>query len=352
MAFLEPHFDPDIFVSYSHGLGPAGTGSPLKTWTNQFLNDVQGYLHAFLDNEELGRVRLWWDKDIDPTADLTDELRLMVRSAGILMIVMSPRYLTSTWCRNELEWFRDQIEDRRKHRGRIVLVRAAYTDTSEWPEFLRGESGHGSLGFQFHDPKPGAWPYTIGGSDLNRNEYIQQVNSLISALKRRLIEMRNEHENAARKKSPPVHPVNAGRRVYVHMHKEHTEANEETRRLLIDHGLVPWTINLSAGRDIRDMEKEPRLRINAMKLCEAVILVRQANDDTFDYDMFDIGISEREQAQSARGSPLPCAILDLTGQPLRMEMPDIAHFDMTQEGWQQELIAWLNTHRTTMEGGA
>ena len=51
------------------------------------------------------------DPEIDPTAHLTDD-KGKASACGVLMIVMSERYLRSSWCRDELEWFRKQIEDR------------------------------------------------------------------------------------------------------------------------------------------------------------------------------------------------------------------------------------------------
>src|SRR4051794_32873629 len=41
MAFLSPHFDPDVFLSYSHG-DPHGRGqSPLKDWTHKLVQRLE-----------------------------------------------------------------------------------------------------------------------------------------------------------------------------------------------------------------------------------------------------------------------------------------------------------------------
>jgi hypothetical protein len=101
MAYLEPHFDPDVFVSYSHG-DPRGAGdSPLKTWTHALLHKLESQILSL--DTEYDALHVWMDEQIDPTASLTVELRDKVSASGVLIIVMSKRYLASSWCRDELD---------------------------------------------------------------------------------------------------------------------------------------------------------------------------------------------------------------------------------------------------------
>src|SRR5262249_35117756 len=110
MAYLAPHFEYDVFVSYSRG-DPARMGdSPLMRWTSSLIRAVKQDTQR--GDIEFDKLHIWHDEEIDPTAGLTDELRRIVKSSGILMIIMSPRYLTSAWCKDELGWFREQIRDR------------------------------------------------------------------------------------------------------------------------------------------------------------------------------------------------------------------------------------------------
>ena len=51
------------------------------------------------------------------------------------MIVMSKRYLKSSWCKDELDWFQSQVEARAGGSGRVFVLRAQKTDESRWPEF-------------------------------------------------------------------------------------------------------------------------------------------------------------------------------------------------------------------------
>ena len=100
------------------------------------------------------------DPLIDPTAKLTEELRAKASASGVLMIVMSNRYLKSSWCKDELEWFRKQVEARPGESGRVFVLRAQKTDTTLWPEFFRDERGNVMTGFSFYDPETGfPWDY-------------------------------------------------------------------------------------------------------------------------------------------------------------------------------------------------
>ena len=66
MAYLSD-YEQDVFVSYSHG-DPRGTGA-LKKWTFELLRTLKGDI---LDiDPEFGDLVIWWDEDLDPTAQLT-----------------------------------------------------------------------------------------------------------------------------------------------------------------------------------------------------------------------------------------------------------------------------------------
>lgn len=159
MTYLAPNFDYDVFVSYSHG-DPLGQGnSPLKRWTLTLIDKLERDILAL--DTEFDSLQIWRDENIDRTMHLTPELRGKVCKSCILMIVMSNRYLTSTWCTDELEWFREQIQGRSNEQGRVFIVRAQPTDENVWPDFLRDARGHAMLGFQFHDSRGGqpfGWP--------------------------------------------------------------------------------------------------------------------------------------------------------------------------------------------------
>jgi hypothetical protein len=188
MAYLSPHFEQDVFVSYSHG-HPGGEGT-LKEWTFELLRKLKGHILDLDIDLEFSDLVIWWDKDLDPTLQLTSELKAKVRSSGILLIVMSPLYLASRWCKDELTWFSEQIQDRLQDPERVFIVRAVRTDESKWPVFLRDERGFMQPGFGFHGTQ-NVEPYCWGGSTEDINEYMRSLRTLRIILTKRLRDLRD-----------------------------------------------------------------------------------------------------------------------------------------------------------------
>jgi hypothetical protein len=181
MPFLAPHFDPDVFVSYSHG-DPLGGRAPLRDWTRALVRRLNDRLHAL--ETEFDGLDIWMDPEIDPTAYLTPELRLKASACGVLMIVMSKRYLKSSWCGDEREWFQKQFEGRVGDVGRLFVIRAQETDVNLWPDFLRDERGHAIPGFIFHDPEDGT-PLSFELREPN-DDYFKALGRLQTWLVKRL----------------------------------------------------------------------------------------------------------------------------------------------------------------------
>ena len=343
MAFLLPYFEYDVFVSYSHGVqgGEGETDAPLRDWTLELIRRLETDIRAV--DTEFDDLHIWRDEQIDPTIHISDELRGKVKSSGILLIVMSPRYLTSTWCQNELEWFRQQVQDRERDQGRVFVVRVLRTDENRWPDFLRDARGHSLPGFQFHD-KLDSMPFGWRGSSENREAYVRELWRLQTALTRRLRELL---ANAERRVKPQT-AAHAGRgvsqrRIYLHARPENASVYDEVKRDLLREGIAPFSTVADPGRDIADWMRESRARIETATHCDALALVRADGDDQFIGDLLDIGVDERERIQSARGSPLPCAVLDRSGESLPIDVSSygIEHFDVGREGWRGQFHGWL-----------
>jgi hypothetical protein len=340
MAFLTPYFEYDAFVSYSHGVIGAESDTPLRDWTLELVRRLEADIRAV--DTEFDDLVVWRDLHIDPTIHVTDELRGKVRTSGILLIMMSPRYLTSAWCKDELEWFRQQVQDRERDHGRVFVVRVLRTDENRWPEFLRDTRGHPLPGFQFHD-KQDLMPYCWRGSTENREAYVRELWRLQTALTRRLRELRTNAERRRKPQAARIIGAGAQPRVYLHSRPESAVACDEVRRVLVEDGIAPLSTVPDPGRDIADWMRESRARIETAKRCDALALVRADNDERFIGDLLEIGVDERERIQSARGTPLPCAVLDSSGEELPIDVSDygIERFDVGRDDWRGQFHGWL-----------
>jgi hypothetical protein len=353
MAFLLPHYEYDVFVSYSHGVRGADDDTQLKDWTLKLIHRLETDIRSV--DPEFDQLHIWRDEHIDPTIHLTDELRAKVTQSGILMVVMSPRYLGSAWCKDELTWFRQQVEDRRRDQGRVFVVRALPTSESSWPEFLLDERGHALVGFRFHDASGhdgSDTPYGWRGSRADNEAYVRELGRLRTALMKRLRELRAKNERRITSAPSGAVPQSGGpsptRRIYLHARAEHVPAREEVRKILKDDGIEPLTSVINLGRELADLTRDSRVRIETAMRCDALALLRGDADARFVGDLIDIGIIERERMQIARGAPLPCAVLDSSGEMLPVDVSgyEIERFDLGSDDWRGKFRGWLDRSRT------
>ena len=384
MAYLAPHFQFDAFVSYSWG-DPGRVGdSPLKRWTNTLVSELNSEILAV--DPEFDQLSIWHDMEIDPTADMTDTLREHVRASGILVIVMSPRYLKSKWCTEELGWFREQIQDRSRDQGRVFVIRQLPTNEAEWPDFLRDQRGNAPVGFRFHDPQNNM-PYGWRGVQESDKDFVQELWRLQTALTKRLRELRQRLSSQvpAAAPAPALAPVSAATpfslvaappvaavarpageaaagaapagaavppaqsgRIYLHARPGDVTVAGDLQRRLKPFGINLMSAASSAGHAIADWVRESKARFEVARRCDALALVRPDSDDSFVGDLLDIGIDERERIQAARGSPLPCAVFDQSGAdfPIDVAPYGIRRFDLAKADWDAEFTSWLRETRT------
>jgi hypothetical protein len=346
MAFLLPFYDYDVFVSYSHGAQADGGDTPLKDWTLKLVSRLETDIKLDTEFEDL---HVWRDEQIDPTIHITDELRGKVSRSGILMLIMSPRYLSSSWCKDELEWFRQQVQDRERDQGRVFIIRALRTDDKNWPEFLRDTRGHPLPGFQFYD-RLDSMPFGWRGSDTNREAYVQELWRLQGALTKRLRELRDNAERRSKMEAaPPVTTAPIGpRRVYLHARAGQASLCDQVKRALTERGIAPLSTVADPGRNLADWGRESRTRMATAKHCDAMALVRADGDDSFVGDLLEIGIDERERIQAERGAPLPCAVLDQSGQTLPIDVSGVGieRFDLADDSWSGRFRGWLDQLRS------
>lgn len=344
MAFLAPYFEYDAFVSYSHGIH-SGDDAPLKEWTLELIRRLETDIR--LVDTEFDNLTIWRDEHIDPTIQLTDGLRAKVTQSGILIIVMSPRYLASTWCKDELDWFKLQVEDRERDVGRVFVIRALPTDAARWPDFLRDSRGHALPGFEFYD-RQDTMPYRWRGADTHRDAYVRELGRLQGALMRRLRELRVNAERRNKAEAPATSaPPNGPPRIYLHARPEYASICNEVKRVLSEEGIAPLSAIADPGRDISDWTRESRVRIETAKHCDALALVRGDGDERFIGDLLEIGVDERERIRAARGAALPCAVLDRSGQTLPIDVSSygIERFDLSRDDWRGKFHGWLSQAR-------
>jgi hypothetical protein len=130
--------DDEIFISYAH-LDNQPYYNQLK-WVEVFHEKLRIGLSRFLGREPA----IWRDLKLGGNDRFSDVIQERVESAGILIPILSPRYLESEWCRREVEAF-----CRRCPLERVFKVLLLPIPFAEQPAPLAE-----TLGYEFYDVDP------------------------------------------------------------------------------------------------------------------------------------------------------------------------------------------------------
>jgi cellulose biosynthesis protein BcsQ len=139
----------DIFISYAHIDDSPMFGS-MSGWVDLFHERLQMRLAQLLGREP----RIWRDRKLGGNDLFSDGTAIELANAGILILILSPRYLQSSACRRELEDFlrladRDGLRVNDKHR--VFKVMKTYVPLEEHPPELRD-----LLGYEFYERDAGS----------------------------------------------------------------------------------------------------------------------------------------------------------------------------------------------------
>lgn len=158
------NYEKDLFISYAH-LDDQPLTPQQQGWVSQF--------HAYLDKAltwNLGhKPAIWRDQRLTGNEKFSNEIAEQLGKAAILISVLSPCYVESDWCRQEIEEFCKAAEQNGKvvvgNKPRIfkVIKRPPKSEEPPLPPFMRDV-----LGYEFYIDKDGrpleldpAWPDQI-----------------------------------------------------------------------------------------------------------------------------------------------------------------------------------------------
>lgn len=358
MSYVGKPFEFDIFLSYSHGDVDSSDNSILKQWSGGFTRELERELQAL---PKLGReIRIFLDQyhrpgqGIDPMAPLTEQLQVDIAGSAILLVLMSPHYLRSAWCRDERDWWcRSQTEHGLPRDDRIAVVRI-WPTTETWPAELADQRGEPLVGFYFHDrsrpelrPQPFEWPEPKAESrDPFRKVLLDLVGWLgfkLEAIKVVLDERRHKEDEAARLATA------GGQVVYLHGRAEQAREWERIGDELTAKGLVVVPNEPDpVESDPQRLDEVRNLRVETLTSCDALLLVASEEGRAVDADLVVVGRQDRHSARARSHRLLPCALLDRVGPPIATPRRKLAArglqvdwIDATREAWPTDVQRWL-----------
>lgn len=190
-----------IFISYSRDDDLPPPDMPDRKGFVTFLEEFLRYEFRDLGPE---RPKTWRDiKRISNGAQFTPEIEEALKKASILLVVLSPNWMASTWCKRELETFA-RLHGSAGLRERIIVVSKRYVDPDRRPSLLQGQTGF-TFFARNEDPEEIVGDLEFfGRGEVQDRRYWERLKALAAhLLKRRILEPQQ-----------PVYPP-TGRTIYV-----------------------------------------------------------------------------------------------------------------------------------------
>jgi hypothetical protein len=186
MAYLKS-FDHDIFISYAHDDNmPDREGE--KGWVEQFAQQLSIRLLRRFGEP----VDIWRDPVLKRSQLFDQVIGKAVQGAGVMISLITNRYLHSEYCQQEIKWFCDKavqepggliVDDS----VRVFPVLLYNIPPESWPQAC-----HGTSAFPFHDARG-----TEFGEPLNPDSeaFSKQLRSVVDELHAILTRLK-QHEAA------------------------------------------------------------------------------------------------------------------------------------------------------------
>jgi hypothetical protein len=169
MSYI-PTAEHDVFVSYAHLDNNGPEGETCRGWVDTFIDRLSIQVCRRLGSKA---VDVWTDREHAGNQALTPALLQAVRGSALLLVVMSPSYLSSTWCARERNAFLELTNDR-VGEGRVFIV-----DYLDAPRDVRPREFGDLVGFPFWivDRAYGA-TRPLGETDPSEAEFVGRLYAL------------------------------------------------------------------------------------------------------------------------------------------------------------------------------
>jgi hypothetical protein len=328
LAYVGEPFRHDIFVSYSHGSDVDGEGTH-RGWSLAFVRELEREMRA--DRAFRDTLSLFVDSQgksgqrIDPMSPLTDQLTAHAAGAALLLVLLTPDYQASDWCRAEREWWwAQQRRNGVAPEGRVGMVRAwpvpAEWPGGAWPPELSDGAGQPLVGWRFHAgdgraARPLGWTqWQVGFSPDVRESLLTVVGELLQKLDG--IKADLERQATVRADAQRLADA-AGQTLYVHGRADRATDWERAAVALADGGyaVLPGEPD-PVERDAVRQEAIRQQRVETLTACDALVLVGSQDGRAIDADLIVVGKHDRHSARARCNKWLPCALLDTVGPPV------------------------------------
>ena len=197
-----PAFEDDIFISYAHvDNDPLAEGQ--EGWITLLEQRLRKRLRQLLGED----LKLWRDPKLQGNDVFSDVLLARLKKVASLVSVLSPRYLRSDWCQNELNAFCQQADVQGGltlgSKSRVFKVVKTYISRDKHPEPLQS-----MLGYEFYDYDEGsgrAREFSPDIDPIKDQRYWSKLEDLAWDIKQ-VLETLRPHRPITRRPQRPIPP--------------------------------------------------------------------------------------------------------------------------------------------------
>lgn len=245
------HYTNDVFISYAHADDANILGSP-KGWVLNFVDDLEKSLIMKLGKKDNETPFIWKDEELERNKLLTDALANELRKTAVFLIIMSPSYLKSDWCGQELKQFLEIAKDKNAS-GRIFIVEIDELDRSDYP----AEIDKNLLTYRFWTKEKGTKAKTLGIPKRDNEEYYTRLIDIRNDLAKELTSIRDSSSMLQ------PQPTYKGTVFLAQVTDDLDEKREEIKRFLKDSGykILPED-NWYAKESFNELREEVKQNIN------------------------------------------------------------------------------------------
>ena len=164
----------DVFVSYAQVDNDPLTDKDVG-WVTTFIKTLSVRLNQLCGRRDA--YSLWWDHSLAKNVNITPEIFATLENCAVLLVILSPGYLKSDWCKRERTKFLNEITNRVDAGASVFVVHRDKIDQAECPPEFADK-----LGYRFweeHDGQPRILGYPA--PTLEDKEYYNRIDDLARA---------------------------------------------------------------------------------------------------------------------------------------------------------------------------
>ena len=169
-----------VFISYAHADNQS-VEAETPGWVSNFVDHLKNDIARRPGG---GRIECWMDHRLEPQRAVDAELRQRILESQCFLAFLSPRYLESVWCQQEMATFVETVGGG-KADDRVFLVELLPTKREDWHSGIQSITELKFWHQELAQPEPMtlAWPVANPKSD---TLYWNRINALASILARQI----------------------------------------------------------------------------------------------------------------------------------------------------------------------